>query len=1157
MKKSKAAGLIVLSTLMMLNHKAFAADTPINGIKHYSLPPIRISRGTLRQKSNTGYEVELLSSPVYTRRLLLLSIDGENLTNLTLKQIQKKLFGPNGSKVKIELVHNNGQVETLDLTRQPVRNELEQILSPGELRRDIETLGSDQQLFNSIGNHPPTNVDLIAKASNILAVDSLNRSILSNRSRFDNLMQSALLSQSIGDFGAADNYLSDALIQTKTKFSPEPGLDMKFPLNWAVRNLVALGRVKDAELICSLRGAQLSDGLLLLSAYSLISTDEAKHKCTDLANQKFSEFLGEYLGYQQTEECFWLCDFLEKLGWKDKSLSLYTNYAEKLRPKPESEYTFTSSQPLAYALYCKARLEAAIGKRNQAKADLDSITAIFKANFSPAQMAVLDRVPGIFPRPKDVVRAKAALTQSLPVPHEPITTPFVFHLPSDYMAFPATASITLQFPNAVKCFEAIQNGNQKAAEELASILLHSFESQSPDSNDPQRQNLFSTLMRFARTFSDRGWYESSDKVLTRLREINRANSMNIGSIEVADALVDAELVYNAHCSGQNLKNRWETFQQTYHLSDKDNAVVPHERRKDYSWTERLRMLAMAYHFAEEPKRAKFFIMEAVEPTQEIKMLSTCQSQTDEAFLLMMDAACILAAANEMSACDSYIQKALSEPFRSNRYTNSAIIETAKVLAEKSETAKAISLLKAGMSAKDGYDFHETRKKMDSLMAELLNRSGNISESAKVLEDSITRHPHSIPGTECFALAKSFEDKQDFLKALKFYELAAGTHGMANEQSLEASRKAVECALKIKGLDDKKLCDAYLALAGKLEFKNSHKESLAAREKALALMKDSDPRKPSLLSVNAYIRNQLRKEALGVRGPALDAPSPPTPDQLSSAREAARLASQNNLPDASHYWLRLAMFEAELKQVDQAVEHALRGIAAYSRKDPAATNPEQIFRYDPVSRELAEVGALDKGKLLFKEAIKKVEEVMGAGSIEAQAQMAQYFEFLASHKQFADAEALLDAFLKTDLKQGHYSPPNYDVTVCRMGPPSLDSSLESIEVIQEAANATVTSTDNTFALKVLDKLLQEERKQFGNDDRRVALTMVCIARAHSKRGEYSQAESVYRNALNILKIYEPMVHVMNVVNPDFYDVLRQLKKYPEIKIFEKDIRRKGN
>jgi len=124
-------------------------------------------------------------------------------------------------------------------------------------------------------------------------------------------------------------------------------------------------------------------------------------------------------------------------------------------------------------------------------------------------------------------------------------------------------------------------------------------------------------------------------------------------------------------------------------------------------------------------------------------------------------------------------------------------------------------------------------------------------------------------------------------------------------------------------------------------------------------------------------------------------------------------------------------------------------------------------------------------------------------------------------------------------------PNHDVTGCRFGPIPLESSLEVIQMIENAAAHTVTSTDNRFALTVFEKLLAAERRQFGDDDRRVALTLVCVARAHSAAGEYAKADEVYRTALPILKKYEAMMWILSSINPDYFKVLRQVNKQSEI------------
>lgn len=1067
-----------------------------------------------------------------TSEQFLLAIDGESLRNYTFDQIKKKLRGPLGSSVKVEIGYPNGDTETLDVRREPYDARfLDSNADPiRELGNELYRMRVSSSNLLESGS---SNADLIAKGRCIRAAEECKENGAIGVSPFLNCM---LLSQAIGDFDAADHYLELALDSIK---SSPPTSNIAFREKAVIQNLISLGKSNEAEAICKYlllpepsHMPRLPAAISVLDSYSLIPTKSAQNASRELAQSILSGKTPQVVtAFHQ--DYFWFGQYLESLGWNDKALDVCSKETEKLQ-KLLPGTGFYGPQALAYCLYSKARLEAFMGKKDLAEKDLEAIKRVYR-DMSAKQQGLIDRIPEYFPTLTDVEKAQASLSKSTPIMAPPSTPSFSNQ---DPLVNECTPSFELQFPKARKCFSLIKENNMSDAIKVAQELVNVYQNSGAiRPYFPVRQNLFCTCLRIARAFADHGRYDLSDIQLTRLEAAMKMKVPKLPSSDISWSMISAERIYNAICAGS--KPNWSLLH---------DAITEAGSKSSLPWPIKLDVLAMAYHHADEPKRAKVFIDQSFRdlnsPNQSEEVNAKSNNPAEEQAIHYIDAACIYAKLSDFKNSNNFLDHAFARQFKLNERLAAAFLDLATLLYDRGQTDKAISILEKAAATKPSKDVSGYGKAIDMKLADLYRKNGQPDRALSVIKTVIGNSKEPASKMENEMAAQLFEESKIYGEAAKYYYEAGKWRGRASEQQREQLlHKAIDCATKTEGCEKSVLSKAYLALC-EIVGKRNLKESLILRQKAVSLLMDTDPDKPEQLSIIAYVKGELSKS--NSTSPDGTMKSTQLDDKIASASEAAELAARNNSKDACVYWLRLADAEAEANRINLAVEHARKGIEAYQSANAKTHMLDQLLS-SRLPSVIARAGSSSEAESLLKDAQARVESVAGPGSLPAQVQMAHYFDYLVlQQKDYAKAEKLLDSLLKTDLNKGSYSPPNHDVNICRFGGPyPVESSMEVISKLLAAAKQSVVGKENHQALRFLDKILAAETKQFGKDDYRVAITYAEIARIHSASGDNLKAYAAYKAAISVMHQYEDMLFVLSNINPDYYEVLRKLNLQSEI------------
>ncbi|MCA9818334.1 MAG: hypothetical protein KC652_24695, partial [Cyanobacteria bacterium HKST-UBA01] len=970
------------------------------------------------------------------------------------------------------------------------------------------------------------------------------------RNRTGFLVKCMLLSQAVGDFDAAEEYLKLILDSLKSQSTSNlRQANSIYRSAVVVQNLVALGKSAEAEEICKFLSASRSAGpkhlpadVGLLEAYSLIPTKSAQAACRELAKRIISENRANKKN-AFSENAFWFAQYLESQGWYKEAIDIYSKEYDALKARP-TYIDLAGPQLQGFCLYSRARLEAIVGRKEQAKKDLQEILRTYNA-LLPKQKELLSRLPEFFPNFTDIEKARNALSRSATAIVEPPR--LRSYLSQDPYLNEDASAYRLQFPQALNCFALLKENDQKGAMAVADKLIDAYrESITAAPFLYVRQNLFCTCLRIIRAFTDRGWYDSSERLLSELETVAKKRSPRLSPNNMAWTMIAAERAYCSHLARPKEIPDWSFLQST--ISDDARR-----RRPNTSLAHRLRELALAYAGADELERAKYFIGQAMNelnstvstnPNLELsKLPSDCNAA------VFFDAAYIYAKSGEFGKADKYLEQAFRLPCKVDGSLSALLSSLATVYSDSGLAHRAISILEkveekfpSRMDRIDGENAHIK-------LVKFYRQSRQPAKALRLVKRIISDSRGSPNVVVSRLMAELSEEMGQYSDAANYYYEAGRFYDtFAQSERERLLKNALRCAVLVPGYDRSRLSKVYVALAD-LPSGNNLSNSLAYRKKAVELLSDTDPEKAKQLSTVGYVEGLLAESRLKSSKASAVSKKRDYDTRIATARKAAELASKSKSKDASDYWLRLAYAEVEAGRVDDAVADARRAIAAYGAEN-AKYHSLSTFVHPGFCLKLAHAGYPEKAESILKEADAKVASVAGEGSMPAQAVMANHFEYLVRVKDYTRAEKVLKSFLRTDLNQGRYAPPNHDLHVCGVGPYPIQSSMDAVKkVLQVARQMATVKSEAVVSLRFLNEILAVELEQFSKDDYRVGLTYSNIAQVRFVAGQNQEAYEAFEKAKEIMHKYEGIMWVLSSLGPDYYSVLRKVGKQSEIERME--------
>jgi hypothetical protein len=1144
----------------------------------------------LTEQQNTALQVEYL--PPLTGNAgnqILLSIGGVKLRGKTLSQVYAMLKGQLGDTIDVEVVGDNRLVQARRILFAKDYQSAPEGFSANSLRSDLVSLGDLSTYRSNILEGTAAPYDLMARQRCLVALDD-GKNLPAEPAPLANqmLLDSLILSQSMGDLSTADQLL--ALLLKNTQSQKILQKECARNLQLAVKNLVATDKADNALALCQVATASAeasepfrAEKIHVLRALSEIKTTAGQAAADTYANKLAAELEARPIDYYGN--LVWLCNYFVERGQKERAIKLYNHAAKEIQSRrlnssnPTPSYLgLTSEQGLANLLYNKAWLCADTGDMVQAQADLKALSDFYNRCFTDKERAILNEVPIYFPTPEQVLQARSALDQGVKLAKPPATeTEPTYH---HHNNLDASAQAGLQ--KLATIHKALASNNRSLAEAGASSLLTLYAQQMPQPHeryyDLTRLNIFCASLGLARAFSDKGWYQSSDELLNKLQSIVSQKPLSLNWREVACAMLRAEMVVNASRTQREVEGKFDALEERYHstaIRDADESEPVESVRREDSWRIRLRLLAMAYYHAGDVKRAKIFIDRALVPNLPSRLkasdpaLLADDNKPEERFALLMDAACISAKLGDYPSASKLAALAKVENIKLDDRSTASILEYAKLCQAAGKVEEAIAWLRLNRTPLMAMPFASLREsiiehnkspqrddngaRIDEMLASLIATNGDYKQAYQIVCESTAKSNINTPHSACVLAGDLAARLGDYAAAAAYFEGASWhspTLPTGADTSTKFKQKAADMAEKAGNYDRKALVKLYCDLA-QGQAGQSTERTYKLYQKAVGITPESDPDKARLVS--------LMSNYAGYLNPKKEKQTPPNDDEkaalvktaAANLRKAAELAEQSAQPDAYWFWMEVAASAAQAGQIEQAVTDAKHGIGLYGQKsNPLSFGRGELMTASGLAYILTKAGAAETVESLHREAVNRVKVVKGENSVAAQWQLAQFFEYYVQNNKQDKALAILDEILSTDLTQGPYQLPNHTRSHCGFGTMQINTSEQVADQIRAVAQSSIKDTDNTFALTVLSKLLEAQNKQLKADDRRIGITLSAIAKAYYRVKAYDKALSNYEKALTILFKYEPEQYVYSQFYQEYPAVLKALGKQSVLDEIEK-------
>lgn len=1103
----------------------------------------------LRPVENVGYRIEPKINRSIPDTAYLLSIDGRKLDNESLAQLNEQLVQCADRHGKIEYVFENGDTGSEPIVFQGKINTSEST-EMDHLRWHLQNLPSDMRSGNKILEADSLNFDILQKA--ICRISDGNY-IYDNGCPSNENLSRANLSMSIGDFAAADKYLSEFLKEPTGVNSDGQGVNW-FGAIRLIRNLVSCGKIGGAKTFCDYLSKRVVNwdaytAPFLLYAYSMVPDERAKNELVRLLDSLPSNM---FAGSSQPQCVLWIADQLDRQGNYEHEFRILNECQKdmfKIVDSVPQISCFSILGPKFACMYRKARVEAILCHKREALSTLDLIEKEMRSRFNEKQLEVLERLPAYFPKFSHLQQGRDALEKGENLEPAPAVncdsnTERIYK----YDACGRVLPVDLNFSEAVECQAWLNLKNQKLATASALRLIGAYQKSNPMQQfAPVRQNLFSTCVTIIRKFTDMGYLQSANSLLNKLESVARTKE----KAEVSQFAISVERLFiESKLASKSTKDKA--------ISDTDlslaNAKNSGRESRDYSLGERLRLIATCCHYAGNTSRSVFFIEKALSnfsPEHKDGELPSV-AQGSEKFVLYMTAAAIFATDGDRAKAISFASQAASMPYHITQATAPIVLETAYELVKIDRTDLAISLLEGALKKEDRARallfgtypevlFHRS-------LAVLYKKTGQSNKCFEALKAAAGSDARQIE--DIAMLAEACEQRHMFKEASENYRLACEPCSQRSQRSQAKIyvQKAIENLLKVPGHDSRLEAQLYILLARFISGPGAdYKEISRLYAKADTLLLDSDPEKAENLSRMAFYHLLEREEIAHAKGvPA----SVPSQEEIESNRKTAIVASQSDLTHAGSHFMTLARIEALADHADAAAAACRRSIELYSPKDQRYNLPEQIFIYGPVLQALRKVGKSALANELIELALKKVVAAHGTNSMEYQSQLTTNFSAFIVNADIPAAEHCLKLLLATKLDLGRWTPPNHDMSICRGGGPyAMESSQEVINSFSSTLIGMVKQGQKELGLNSLQKILLAEKEQFGTEDYRVGLTLSNIGKAYYEAGEYDKAQEAFLQAVPVLHKYEKLMYVREVVNPEFYQVYKKLNRLESIASFE--------
>lgn len=1068
----------------------------------------------------------------------LLAVDGHCVSQMSWPEISRLLSGTINSKAILKVLKSPSLVvEELQFNRVLNESLKKSICTPEVLFSKLEKI-DENDYANWDSGDLEQQMDLLAKAACCQAV--LESELLQEPKGSLELVValSAMIdNQELGDLRAADRYLK--LVLSGLAAGNKVLRIDESTLQRIVSNLVDLNLLKEAKELCIANFDALRRDYSTRESYPdhLFSLLECFIEIPDIYDTQLFQSIVKEVENQELNEpsyLFWLGKYYEQIHQYDKARAIYQSQLKAWQKDLEGEkkeqptnLSLVRCGQFTSAMYNMARLAAVTKDTISAQGYLDKVDEFYKKSLNPSQVVLLNQLPLYFPRPIDIEVARTSLGSSGTIPAcrpEPLRTKDMLCSTRDY------------FRTVSSCFDAIESSHEEAACEELKKLLEAYRQQPihiPEfSESPNHSNsvehsrrsgpkLYSGILTLARAFADKGWYESSDKLLTSLRRALKEKYREPGSTTTREAMLVAELAYNAEKQKKLAAPHWGEL-ETY-LDGPGAGVL----------ARRLRLLGLCYHYANENKRAKFFLNGAQQLMTDISLSAKPNLPNDqlvlEQALLNLDLACTSAVEQDFVSADAYLEKSKAKPFKIDQSYAGTTVNLARLYCRGGQPDKAIRMLEEARLLMNNSEANvSSSKALEVSLAQIYFAQGKYENSFLAATNAEKIHGAQYNTDVTLLAAMSAEKLGDFANAAKYFFDTRRPVSRSGLPRFEADYnpnfwQRGFASLKMPITKNEKLAVEVCLREANKGFVNTM-DIAALYQRALELTVDSDPRKVQMLDKLLQLEDSL----------PVDSNRKAPEEKIAMARHSAELAEKSNPGGNTSGWLKLACYEAKYNRIEDAIQHARLAFEKYNSSSLRSTTG--LFPAYGLAYLLAVAGRGETAEELMQLAASKVREVDGAGSAALQIQETSYLEYLIHQKKYELAKLQVDHILAAFTAR-----PTVDQT---SRAPNISTALwQSLRCL---AVESIHSENCDFAIYLLKKSLEKFQKELPASDRQISSTLRAIAHSYYLVGNFDLAYLCYQKYIACASEQEQEKWTLWPMKTEYAEILERLGKKSELK-----------
>lgn len=1111
----KAITLCLLISLtgnsLVLPSQAQAAsetDSAVKSSAHFASngkAPVKLTKS----EDGRGFSVsvQLAKRGIFWNERLV-SIDNKNLSKLNGKEISELFLGPIGSTIDVSVLNRTGgRVKTYKVEREPI--------NPNPMwERRIENLEfldwRSPDHWNS--GFAEDSLDILARDSQDLILRRADEMFqISKNSRSANFCCAALTNYQVGNLRDGDILLAQGLKEF------EPKEDFRLGQNWNLRKAVSLlimvNRENEAMQLCDMEYQGNRSTNVIDASRELILNKLQYDKGAAIA------LLDKYVeqeGRRTNNYCQkWVGDIYLSAGENRKALEVYERVVGQQK---HFGTNWEMVQLMGATMLPLSVVRNNLGEKAAAIGGLEEIIRKFDNSVTPEQNALIESMPGVFPKLSDLKSGLESLRNGKAIDLHCDVEPFARN-----------------FPPVRKCHDAIAAGNEKLAKRIFAELLDRYKDSVPQPLDAINElNLHSAILTLIREASDRNWLDLANNVLRELKDKTYGKDANV----VAGIFLQFEIAYNNRNSKAREKE-WNALQDLYTANS-------------YSWSETLRRLSVAYYYANEFQRAEYLINQAFTASDaevgHSAKVTRYGSSFGEKNMMQIFASCIAAKQNKFKQAEAYWKQfASSSSLQYDGYRHAAM-ELSSVYLKKGDKKTAIEILRTvHLKPADSVRYVDNAATaLDLQLAKLLLESGEKQEAYEIAKSAEKLMSKRLHWDQILVVASCAEAVGDFELAANNYGLARMTAGgdllfREKKTGMTYMEKAVNLAEKVPNFDKKRLVEIYKDFAMSVP-PNSDKAQAAldAYKKAYSLLPESDPQKANLLmniaNLNNTISSRLNKPESNQKGFGV------SDDYLNAQIEAARIAEKNHQPNAGELWSRVANSKGSRGEIDAALVDVRHMMKLYSVWDVA--NHQGILANSNIVIWLVKHGRKAEAQNLLIEAVQRTKAVAGQNNIATQAQCIDLFEFYVKQKNYRAAETVLTEALSGDLTTGETLTHYMSISHCGPGWPQTSNAVDLLNSIFSIVLKKVPDTDPMFVLTVAQKVLKAQDAALKPNDERLVPTLAQLGDIYFNLQKYGEAEKHYDRAYSITKQYQKGEFAVRQVGKHFLENLRKLGKNSE-------------